>query len=111
MQYQLNFAVTRVDDGGLQILSTTAPQVTNGDVNTSQSEGQIWTPPLDQYGRTLQQTAFSQFQANLNYYQTAFVNGLAGQNKLILPGAGTYLCNNVMFTNAGDFTTNLFFNG
>jgi hypothetical protein len=111
MKYQLNFAVTRVDNGGLQILATTAPQVQNGDVNWQQSESVTWTPPLDQYGQNLQQWAFSNFQANLGYYEQAFLNGLAGQNKLVLPGAGDYLCSNVMLTDAGDLVTNLAFNG
>jgi len=111
MSYTLNYALTRVDDGSLQILHTSTPQVANGPVQHSQSSGQTWTPPLQDYGTDLQQAAFSTFTNALGAYQKALEDSLAGIHKLILPGGGSFLCYNVAFTNAGDLITNLYFNG
>jgi hypothetical protein len=110
MQFTLKYAITRVDDGGLQILAIAAPESTASPVSIDNGP-LTWSPPLEQYGPMLQNQSFANFQRNLGLYNTAFLNGLAGQHKLFLPGAGDYLCNNVMFSKRGDLLTNLVFNG
>lgn len=111
MQYTLTYVAQRVDDGGVQILQSGATTVNKGPVNTFHSNNVIWTPAWDQYGAGLQASAAAYFQAQLGQYQQAFLEGLAGQNKLFLPGGGAYLCNQVMFNADGDLLTNLAFNG
>ncbi|KAI5461886.1 hypothetical protein BGZ63DRAFT_356267 [Mariannaea sp. PMI_226] len=111
MQYTLTYVAQRVDDGGVQILQSGATQIDKSTVNTYHSDSVIWTPPWDQYGSGLQSYAATAFQSKLGQYQQAFLEGLAGQNKLFLPGSGSYLCNQVMFNNDGDLLTNLAFNG
>jgi len=111
MTYTLAFAAVRVDTGVLQIMATAPPQVEEGAVNWNNSDTVRWTPPLADFGKSLQDYAFSVFQRSLGSYEQAFLKGLAGQNKLVLPGSGDYLCNKVMFSKRGDLLTNLVFNG
>ncbi|GIK05329.1 hypothetical protein Aspvir_009436 [Aspergillus viridinutans] len=109
MQYKLNFAVTRVDDGGLQILCTSS-RVSKGPVSYH-TENINWTPAWDVIGHMCQDSAGGSFERSLEVYRDNLLNDLAGVNKLILPGAGDYLCSNVMFTKPGALVTNLAYNG
>lgn len=109
MGFSLDYAVTRVDSGGLQILATGAGvQITPSNV---EFDGDDWSPPWAPYGQWLQSRIASTFSSMLGYYKDQFLGALAGQHKLILPGAGSFLCNQVMFSAQGDLLTNLAFNG
>lgn len=112
MTFSLDYAVTRVDSGVLQILPYgNGIQITPSNVEYDHSDNCEWTPPWEGYGQQIQTQTTAAFTSYLNSYETEFKSALAGQHKLVLPGAGDYLCNQVMFSAAGDLLTNLAFNG
>ncbi|KAJ6111871.1 hypothetical protein N7523_007932 [Penicillium sp. IBT 18751x] len=112
MGFSLDYAVTRVDSGGLQILPTgKGVQITPSNVEYDHTDNVDWTTPWDVFGGEVQRQISSTFSNSLHSYEKEFQSALSGQHKLILPGAGEYLCNQVMFSAMGDLLTNLAFNG
>jgi hypothetical protein len=112
MVFSLDYIVTSVDSGGLQITSTgQGVKITPSDVDYGHSDSVSWEPPWDFVGQFMQRVIMVDFNGYLDSYRNEFLTALHNQHKLILPGVGEYLCNQVTFSTAGDLLTNLAFNG
>ena len=102
-----------VSDGGLQISRVADPKGVDAItvVGVSSSSGIDWETPWDNYEDAIRNSMNNYFQSQLSNAENNLIYGLANQNKLFLPGSGTFLMNGAEMNARGDLIAGIHYNG
>lgn len=113
LNWHLNLALGVASDGGIKIARIPDPESVSAVTVTgsSSSVGLDRKTPWNQYQDSIRQSMENYFDSQLSNAQNNLIAGLAHQNKLFLPGSGTFLMDGAMMNIRGDLTAGLHYNG
>lgn len=113
LAWHIYIAIGVVSDGGLQV--SRLPDISGVSAitvtGTSSSDGLDWDTPWPSYEEEIRRGMDTYFNSKLAQVENVLVDGLANQNKLFLPGSGTFLIQAAQLNARGDLIATLHYNG
>ncbi|GMF77608.1 unnamed protein product [Aspergillus oryzae] len=109
ISWSMSIAMASVEDGGLQFKIVQGSDKVN--VSQNSSGNMSWSPPPQQIAETFKNRVQGGMESALSGVGNYLLYGLADQQRLFLPGKGSYLMKNPIFNSRGDLLVDLHFNG
>lgn len=111
--WNLNFTMQSVNDGGLQITWIPDPPGT-GPCKTTHKQGSqnmVWSLPYDDFCNGIDDWVKTYFEQSLGWLTNDLIMALKIQHRLFLPGSGVFLMEKPRFNKRGDLLVKLQYNG
>lgn len=109
IEWSISLAMASVEDGGLQFQVVKGSDVV--DVTHDQGGGMRWGRSPGDIAQDWKEMIEGGLKSSLGKVADKLLNGLADQHRLFLPGKGSYLMNNPIWSKEGDLLVNLNWNG
>ena len=109
-RWSLDIKIVAIEDGGVEFKKVPKSNAVNT-YETSHEGPLRWEKGVEHLIKHVERTLKDGLEYGYHKVETSLLNALSNQEKLFLPGAGTFLMKDPRFNKRGDLIVNLEYNG